>query len=437
MERIAGFWQPRARWRAIALSGVAAVVLSACGGGAANQSADEKTTLEMWTVIDPASTTDPRGAAFQEQLDMFAESHPMIDVNVTLYPFAQIAEELIRAESTGGGPDVVDVYDPVVPMHVAAGSIQPLDKYVGPWLDKVGDDYIFPDAPLRGGTDQYYAMAYEMRAQVLWFRADMLEEAGQAVPTSLAEVASVAGALSALPGSPDGFGMGLSVDLAGSDLIEKFIPLLWGFGGEYVGEDGRAEFNSEAGVQAVEWLMSVRDVGGFGEGALRTNSDDVLASVRAGTVAMTIGGTQRVGSARSGEGVGDNMVTAPIPGEEPGSVFPTLVEGWTYAIGANSAHPDEAWEFIEAKLTSEYQARSAEAGVLPVLASAYGATSDELKNWSAYLADNGRSVYYPVDWSELNTKFTEAIQAIMFGDAPIQATLDQLADEYNRSHGLD
>ncbi|WP_162606362.1 ABC transporter substrate-binding protein [Jiangella asiatica] len=416
---------------------MAGVVAVAACGSAGTSGDDGAVTLEVWSVIDPESTTDPRGAAFQDQLEVFEESHPDFKVNVTVYPFAKIAEELIRASATGRGPDVVDVYDPVVPMHIAAESIQPLDDYAGPWLDEFGDDYIFPLEPLRGGGDSIYAMAYEMRGQVLWYRQDLLDQAGVAAPTSLSEVAASAGALSELPGDVTGFGFGLSTDLAGSDLVEKFIPLLWGFGGEYIGEDGRAEFNSHAGVQAIEWLLSVRDNGGYGEGALRTNSDDVLAQVRAGTAAMTVGGTQRVASARTGDGVGENLVTAPIPGAEPGTVVPTLVEGWTYAIGANSEHPDEAWEFIKAKLTSEYQVRSADAGVLPVLASTYENGSPELLSWRDYLAEHGRSVHYPEDWSELNTDLTAAVQDIIFHDAPVQETLDELAEAYNSEHGFD
>jgi multiple sugar transport system substrate-binding protein len=417
-----------------AATSAAALAVAGCGADSA-EDASGPVTIEVWTVIDPESATDPRGAAFKQQVEQFESDHPDIKVNVTLFPFAKVAEELIRAEGTGEGPDVVDVYDPVIPMHVGAGSLLPITEYVEEWLAQNGDDYIFPADPLKGGSDDYHALAYEMRAQVFWYRADLLDQAGVAVPTSLAEVAQASGELSKLPGGPSGYGFGLSTDLAGSDLIEKYLPLLWGFGGEYIDEEGKAVFNSQAGVDAINWLVSVKDAGGYGEGALRTNSDDVLAGVRAGTVVTTVGGTQRVGAARTGEGVGENLVTMPIPGAEPGSVFPTLVEGWCYGIGANSKHPDEAWEFIKAKLTSESQAISAAAGVLPILGSSYEGADAELQEWAAYIEEHGRSVNYPVDWSELNTDFDAEVQKMVFQGAPVKETLDAFVERYNAEHG--
>ena len=112
--------------------------------------------------------------------------------------------------------------------------------------------------------------------------------------------------------------------------------------------------------------------------------------------------------------------------------------GQTLAIGANTEHPDEAWEFIQHYLSLESQLRFAEAGVMPVRSSAFedpqiaeSEAGAELLAWSDYARDFGRMGRYPDDFPRMSEILVLAAQQIIFNDAPIEETLQAAAEEYN------
>jgi len=416
----------------LVLTGCASAAKTSAGGGSGGS-----LTINYWTYLDPNSSA-PRSVALKDVIAMFEKSNPKITIKTTVYNYAKLDQQVIQAESAGQGPDVVDIYNPEVPLHISAGSIQSLDKYALPWLKQAGKDYTFALDSLKSNKGQVFALSYEERAEAeLWYRADMLKKANVSPPATLSDIATVAGKVhSVLPGHPAGLSLGLSTEGNGVGFINKFLPLVWGFGGTIFDANGKAAFNTDAGVKAIEWFKSVVATGGLENKALSTNDDGTLQDMTSSTAVMAIEGTHRVTSARSGAGVGTNLVTAPFPGTTPGSPFPTLLAGWTSAIGAHSSHPDAAWKFIEFKLSKPAQERAAEAGVLSVLASAYTASSvtPEMVSWHDYLVKDGRMPRYPADWTEFSVKIVGAAQQMIFSGAPVKETLDKLVSDYNSQH---
>ena len=58
-----------------------------------------------------------------------------------------------------------------------------------------------------------------------------------------------------------GFAMGLSDAGNGAGFMETFIPILRSAGGKLLDQDGKAVFNTEAGVKALEYFKSLVEAG--------------------------------------------------------------------------------------------------------------------------------------------------------------------------------
>lgn len=425
---------------------LASTLLAACGGGDGGEGGagaeGGKKNLELWTFLDPAAPDEPRGAALKSIVADFNAQSKSVNVKVRSINFAKIDAEVIRATASNKGPDIVNIYTAQLPAHVAAGTTLELGDYAKPLLEKLGDDYFFP---LEGVTfeDELMALPWEARAWLLWYRQDMLDKAGLKVPTTLDELSTTAAKLRKdSGGKTTGLAVGMGTAGLGADFMEKFIPLTWGNGGELLDKEGKAAFNSPAGVAAVEYIKKLRTEGAFGDEVLNMGADEVINGVKAGTVAMAIEGSFRIGAARSGEGIGDNLKTAPMPSDTAGTPLPTPLHGQTLAIGASTESPDEAWEFIEYYLSPESQKKFAAAGVLPVLNSVYDdpavtglPNAEEIKTWKDYVVQHGRPAPVSPDFNKLSDMLVKAGQQIVFKDAPAGPTLDKVAQQFNSAAG--
>jgi multiple sugar transport system substrate-binding protein len=427
---------------AVAAVAAAGLALAGCSSGAASPSASstkhEHVDLSLWTFIDPNAANDPRAAALKDVVDSYNKQSDDITVTVRSINYATIDSEVIKATASGTGPDIVNIYSNQLPMHVAAGTIQPMTKYVKPFLKAQGKNYIFPIAGTTFDGD-IMSLPWETRAWLLWYRADLLEKAGLKPPATLAELGTTAAALQKT--GVTGLGIGFSSQGLGADFAEKFIPLTLGNGGRILDKDGNAAFDSKAGAQALEYLKSLKDEGALTESALNMTADDVVNGVKAGTVAMAIEGSFRVSAARAGEGVGDNLKTMPIPSAKAGTPTDTPVSGQTLGIGANTKHADAAWDFIKYYVSETSQEKFAAAGVLPVLAKAYDSAAvkalpnyKELLSWRDYVLEHGTPNPATANYNQLTDALVTAGQKAVFQGASPSAVLKEAAQTFDSSH---
>jgi ABC-type glycerol-3-phosphate transport system substrate-binding protein len=280
------------------------------------------------------------------------------------------------------------------------------------------------------------SLPWEARVFVLYYRKDLLEEKGLSASKTLAEWQEVA---KQTAGSNRlGFAVGLSEGGNAASFVETFIPLLRAYGGELFDAGGKAAFNSEAGVKAIQYIKDMVASGAMNEQAISMTADDVTNGLKAGNISTAISGSMRASAIR-GSDIGQHIATMPVPPAEEGQLSPTMVAGQTLSIGVNTKYPDEAFEFIKYFLTKESQIKWAGAGVMPVLSSAYDdpavkelATYDEMISWKEEASKSGQIVFYPEDYAKLSVELAKAGQQMIFQNAPIKETLDNVAAQYNQ-----
>jgi ABC-type glycerol-3-phosphate transport system substrate-binding protein len=284
------------------------------------------------------------------------------------------------------------------------------------------------------------ALPWDSRVWLLWYRSDLLEKSGQKLPQTLEELGRVCGAMTT--DQVMGFGMGASDAQLGAGLIETFIPLLWGAGGDMLDSKGQAVFNSPAGVKTLEYLRDlITKYKATRPNVVSMSADDVLSGIKAGTIAATFQGSHRVSAGRAAAATGDNLKTVPIPGWTADKPTPARLAGQTLAIGTGSKHPDGAWKFILFHLGKESQLKFARAGVMPSRRSTYddafftdSPVGKEMKNWSVYAAQYGRMESMPQDYPKLVTPLVHAVQEVLVSGKDPKTSLDAAAAQYNALH---
>ena len=199
-------------------------------------------SLEYWNPF-----TGPDGPFMGEMVNAFNEASPNISVTMTTQ--SEYYTQLSTAAASETLPQVAIVHADQIATHVYRNILRPMDDVVA----EVGiDSEDFPEAVWNAGEvdGSRYAIPLDIHPMTMFVNMDLLAEAGfEAVPTTAEEFAAVAEALTG-----DGnFGFMLT---SGFPIRQIFEMMLYQFGGTSFDEDGmEATWNSEAGVEAAQWLL--------------------------------------------------------------------------------------------------------------------------------------------------------------------------------------
>ena len=412
---------------------LAAIALSSCAVLSAQAG-----TLRMWELIDPTQD-NPRGRHLKDEIARFEKENPGMKVQVEVLPWAQLSPQLIQAAAAGRTPDVIRVLGWNMPEQIAAKTVAPLNEFIDKLPAAERADWVVPwESTVWKG--QKMAIPLEIRTAVMYYRKDLLAKVNRPVPRTVDEMIDTAKLLAQLPNT-----QGLAVGLARAGdavaMIEPFYSMMWAAGGEVVDQNGKAVFNSPAGVKVVTKIKEMIDKGALPRSALGYTYEEVYSGVRSGTAAMAFLGSQRVVAARDAGKLGANLATAPLPGFAAGTPAPAHAFGWQLVIGKDSKHKGEAWKLIQHLTSTDAQVRRAQAtGELPTRKSAYKHAffqtpeAQEVREWVAYVGSNPKTAHYPRRFTEMSQLIVDAIQQVVLSNADPKQALDKAADRFNAMH---
>ena len=189
--------------------------------------------------------------AHEARMSAFEEATG-IDVVIDYVPFPNMKEAL-TAEMIGGAGD----YDVVSIMDGWVSSLENLIDPIDEGIAAQGTDLSdFPEAHLRHGyiDGQLHGLPVRGHVQLLFYRKDILEQAGVTPPTNWSEVVEAG---LAVQESSDLAGIALSYGKLNGQNLQVWINLLWGHGGDLFNEDDSPAFNSEAGVTATQQFIDL------------------------------------------------------------------------------------------------------------------------------------------------------------------------------------
>lgn len=255
-------------------------VLSGCGGSGSGNSDSGKEKITFWFPTFAASDGEVTDEEFwDEAMDAFEEENNC-EVKVEIIPWDNYEEKYLTGVNSNDGPDVGYLYMEMFYDYIDMGAIVDIDEY---FTDEEKENYIYYD--LGNIMNAQYALPVVVgNPRMLVANMDILNQAGvDSVPSTWDELKAACQAVK--ENVPDvapimeDWG-----NLHFGSLNEIYWPIFWSAGGEIVDADGNLTINSEQGMEATEFIYSLKEEGLLPDTC--TSCDDTLEPFKNGEAAM-------------------------------------------------------------------------------------------------------------------------------------------------------
>ncbi len=407
----------------LAAGSTAALVLTACGGGAQEQEtdADGNVVVKYWHAY---SADSPELETLEnEVIPAFEESHDGIVVESVPYPYEELHKKLLTSTAGGTLPCLVRSDIIWVPELAELGSLVPLSEEMEDFDELASQTY---EGPL--ATNEYdgkhYGLPLDTNTRVLMYNEDTLAEGGlEEPPATFEEMTQLAEGL-------EGTGKYAFADndTAGWNLM----PWIWSAGGDLADEDmtqATGHLNSPESVEGVQLLVDMYEMSVIpdlitgAKGATETAiglPEGEYATMADGPWMFPIFEDQNPGF---------TLKTAPMPAGDGGSI--SVVGGEDIVMTESCPSKDESMEFIRYLLSPEAQKAMAETGQMPVLES-LGSELTDIKPYYADFADQletARPRLPHPEYPKIEEILRVEVQKAFTGEQSVQQALDSAAEQ--------
>jgi len=327
---------------------IALLVAVACGGSG--------TEVRVLVAGDPEEL-----AAYRELVAAFHASQDGVRVRLEeVTDRDELLARLATSIASGRPPDVFLLNYRYVGRFVTSDTIVPLDGYLA--ASAVLDPEAFFDTPLEAFRFEGRQMCLPQNAAslVVYFNADLFEEAGVATPRGAWTWDEMVEAATALTRDTDGDG---AVDVYGLGVEPELLrvaPVIWSNGGELVDDaerPTRLAVRSTAALGALRRFLELRKVHEVTPPELDAESEPAEARFTSGRLAMLMDSRRVVPTLRAAATF--DWDVAPLPTlREPA----TVLHADGYCLTSGSERADDAWRFLEFALGPQGQRVTALAG---------------------------------------------------------------------------
>ncbi len=300
--------------------------------------------LTMWvTSRNSDEAEDERKAAF-------LEAHPWITFNEVVKE-GDPGNEFYQAVAAGTAPDLIEGSFTMMDKYIAAGIVEPLNRYLDAWDETQYLDKTYLDMFTRDG--KIYGLPVQVTPMLFGYNKSLFKAAGlESAPTTWEEALEMAKKLN----DPDGQVAGYAT-LAAEWTEWFFQYYVWQAGGDLTreNEDGTVTltFTDPAVIRAAEYYQELaaskvlqRDR------TLKFN--DLLEQFSRGKIAMMPFAVDWVMDVAN-RGMDLEDVGLCLPPAGPSGKSATAIAGTCYVINASvdQAKKDAAWTYISWKMGRE------------------------------------------------------------------------------------
>lgn len=304
----------------------------------------EPVELTMWVTSRNADEAeDERKAAF-------LEAHPWITFNEVVKE-GDPGNEFYQAVAAGTAPDLIEGSFTMMDKYIAAGIVEPLNRYLDAWDETQYLDKTYLDMFTRDGN--IYGLPVQVTPMLFGYNKSLFAAAGlEGAPTTWEEALEMAKKLN----DPDGQVAGYAT-LAAEWTEWFFQYYVWQAGGDltHENEDGTVTltFTDPAVIRAAEYYQELaaskvlqRDR------TLKFN--DLLEQFSRGNIAMMPFAVDWVMDVAN-RGMDLDDVGLCLPPAGPSGKSATAIAGTCYVINASieETKKDAAWEYISWKMGRE------------------------------------------------------------------------------------
>jgi multiple sugar transport system substrate-binding protein len=297
----------------------------------------------------------------EDKIKRFNESHPNIQVKMTLLPWDETFKK-IELSLASNSP--VDVFYWDVPAY--AWYKKGLFKNLQPYFDKdiKMDDYeskLFEPFKFNG-SDMFIAPE-NFQTLALYYNKDLFDKAGVSYPNENWTWDDVLDAAQKLTLKDGDQAKQFGFDTGALGAWWGWMALSQEQGGQLadnIHEPTKLTFNTPETVNSLQFLQDLIYKHGVAPDAAKRNAlgGDFLT----GKIAMYVGGDWDLGTLKELKDVAWDM--APLPKWGDNRVVPYWMGG--YVITEKSKHPDEAWEFVKWTMTENQETLAKQQSWIPV-----------------------------------------------------------------------
>jgi multiple sugar transport system substrate-binding protein len=239
-------------------------------------------------------------------VERFNQEHPDIQVTYTSVPWANWYQTYVTAvgsgtapcASTGAGYQAAQLSD--------FGAIRPMDDLIEE-LRTSGDadDFVEGTIDTLQYNGSYVALPWGFDIRVWYYRKDLLDAAGIAVPTNWEELKAAAIALT----QDDTYGLVVPSDTLGT---HNLYTLILNNGGALFTPDGQLDFTSERNLEALQFFADLVNEGAVHPASAGYDADQARNVFLQGNAAFFLDGPGLMD--RAGDQAANIAVLPPIEG---------------------------------------------------------------------------------------------------------------------------
>ncbi|MDF2962121.1 MAG: ABC-type sugar transport system, periplasmic component, partial [Paenibacillus sp.] len=286
---------------------------------------------------------------------LFEEKNPGIKINAMEQPAksdAQHNDYVTKLSSKDTSIDVMNI-DIIWPPEFGASQwLEPLNDYfTKEELDK------FLPGPIQGNTynGKLYGMPYYTDAGLLYYRKDILEEAGVKPPKTIEELHNIAKTLKGKGGTEHGM-----VYQANQyeGLVCNVLEYFWGNGGDVLGPDNKVVIDSPNNLEALKLFAGITQSNAVPKGITTYLEADALAVFTEGkSVFMRHWPSAWSNAQGEGSKVKGKVGIIPMPMGPSGKNPAATLGGWNFGINVNISkeRKEAAVKFVKFMTSEEAQ----------------------------------------------------------------------------------
>jgi multiple sugar transport system substrate-binding protein len=387
--------------------------------------ASADTTLTFWHGLESPESMQ----VLNEKMALFKQKTG-IEVKLVHYGAAdQVNSKIMTAVAGNKAPDIM-WWGPMETGRMSkTGKLVKIDDFIN--KDSSFDKADIYPALWEGGSYEgaIWTFPFDANNVGLYYNKDHFKEAGLD-PNGLKTWEDLRAYAEKLT-TKDRFGLELSIGKGEWLTFSTLLPFLWQAGGDFVTPDGKeAVFNSQAGIEALEYLSSLVNqdkCAKWSEAGAGYKTDNFLA----GRVSMMICGPWNMGALQAQNNVKYGALFLP-----KNKMSITALGGENlYLFKSNESQEKAAWELCKFIASADFQVDWAIAtGYLPISKSAandpryqsFLTSNDFIKAFTDQMPDTKARPALPA-YQKVSDEFSKAADLVFYQKKSAKEALDQAA----------
>ena len=368
-----------------------------------------------------AEYSNATGPYFEQMAQEFHKANPDIEIKIDVVNWNVLLQTLQTDISGGTTPDLSIIGTRWLLDFVKDGVAEPLDSYMTPeFKNRFVPIFLQPGAI--GG--KIYGLPIAASARAMFYNKEMLTKAG--FPNGPATWDDVVAAAKKIKAN-GAYGFGLQGKEIETDVYWYYA--LWSYGGELVNQQGKAAFDSPAGLKALTLYKMMIDQGLTEPGVTSYTREDLQNLFKQGRLSMVITAPFLIGQiAKESPHLQYGIV--PVP---KGTTESTYAVTDSIVMFKSSRVKKSAFKFLDFIFSKEPRVLfNKNEGFLPTIKAVaedpYFADNPRLK---VFVDLTPRAHFAPVivGWEDVAKDVIDSLQSVYLGNAQPAAALKRAAQQ--------